>query len=115
MNNKIDARPVAGKPVKSAGNTALLGHVALDHQIRSHRFGKRAKPLAKPLHLVGEGKLGTGLGGGGGDAPGAGPLIGDTHDQPAFAGKNAPAHVRPSAVPAWRSCRQSRRSSTAPA
>ena len=114
VNDEIDGRPVTGKPVKGLSYRAFMRDIAFHHQVGADRFRQRAQPLAEPLHLIGEGKLGTGLGGGGGDAPGAGAFIRDAHDQAPLAGKKSRRHIRPSSAPAWRWFRQSRRSSTAP-
>ena len=81
-----------------AGKRGLIMGVANERSSAwgiADRFRQRTQPLAEPLHLIGEGKLGAGLGGGGGDAPGAGAFICDAHDQAPLAGKKSRRHVRP--------------------
>ena len=81
MNNKINMRPVPGKPVKGPFDGAFMRHIAFHHQIRADGLCQRPQPLAEPLHLIGEGKLGTLLRRRSGNAPGAGTFIRDPHDE----------------------------------
>ena len=70
---------------KARVDRALVGDVAIDQGGRVQRRRQRAHPLLEGVALIGEGQLGAGLVERLGDAPGDGPVIGDAHDEAAFA------------------------------
>ena len=59
--------------------------VAGQSQRRAEAFGQRLDALAERLALIGEGEFRAFGGEGLGDAPGDGMIVGDAHDQAAFA------------------------------
>ena len=65
------------------GNVAMADHQAVD------LLGQRLDPLLERVALIGEGKFGAMLAAGPRDAPGDRAVVGDAHDQPAFAAHQA--------------------------
>ena len=61
------------------GNVAMTDHQPID------LLGQRLDPLFQGVALISEGQIGTVIAAGPGDAPGDRAVIGDAHDQPAFA------------------------------
>ena len=61
------------------GDVAMADHQPVD------LLGQRLDPLFQRVALVGEGQIGAMVAAGPGDAPGDRAIIGDAHDQPAFA------------------------------
>jgi hypothetical protein len=84
VHDKVDRGPAAGQRVEGRIERGVIGHVDIDHEIRSDAFGQRFEAAAEGVALVGKGKFRACFGQGLGDAPGDGAFIGDTHDQAAF-------------------------------
>ena len=95
VDDEVDVVPGLADGVEGAVEAGALGDVAIDQQVRADRLGERPDAARERIRLVGEGQLGALAGGRAGDAPGDRMVVGDPHDEAAFAGHQ----------PAWRGFR----------
>ena len=66
-----------------------VGDIARHHQLGADFGGQRFNPLLDRVALIGKGQFRPVPGAGLGNAPGNRPVIGNAHDQPAFASHQA--------------------------
>ena len=74
---------------KAASSEPGCGHVAIDERGRAQRLDQGDHPLPERFALVGEGELGALAGQRLGDTPGDRTIVGNPHDEAAFAGHDA--------------------------
>jgi hypothetical protein len=97
MDDEIQPPPLLldfGEDSIEAGG---VGHIAMAGEHGAKLGGQRLDALFQRIALPGQSKLCPMAGGGFGDAPGDGAVIGDTEDQPPFARHQAfrIAHTNP--------------------
>src|SRR5690606_7818318 len=69
VNQKINRWPALGQRLKRRIKGGIVGHVDIDHEIRSDAGRQRLQPFAKGLALMAERQLGTRSMHGTGDSP----------------------------------------------
>ncbi len=94
MDEKVQTVPMLGEIGEDAVDRLAVGHVAGQDDLRADLFGQRHHPAAERFALIGEGKLRALLAAGLRDSPGDRFVVGQTHDQPAFAFHQPLRHPR---------------------
>ena len=85
MDEKVQTVPALAQGCEGVVDAGFLGDVAWDDKIRTGLGGERTHPALQRVALEGEGEFGALGGTGRGDAPGQRTVVGDSHDEAAFA------------------------------
>ena len=89
MHDEVDLAPVLFQPGKNRIDRLEIGHIAVTGHEGAQFLRQRLDTLLQRVALPGQrnfrARVGTGLG----DAPSDGTIIGDTHDEAAFASHEA--------------------------
>ena len=84
MDHEIERVPAILQRRECNIERSIVGHIDIEHDIRTDALRQRFKTRAERFALIGEGEVGTSLGTGLGNAPGNRPFVGDAHYEPAF-------------------------------
>ncbi len=85
MNKEIEFSPFLCKTLENGVHAGGIHHIAGHDEGGAHRFGQRDHTLLQRFALIGEGEFGAMLGTGLGNAPCNRSIIGNAHDEAAFA------------------------------
>ena len=86
MDDEVEAPPCLGECVEHGIHRRRIGHVAGENDLRAEFGGQRLDPLFQGVALIGERDLCALRRARLGDTPGNRSIVGDSHNQPAFAG-----------------------------
>ena len=89
VHQEVQFAPTLFDRPEDAVDALVVGDVARHHRVRANRLRQGPHALSQRFSLKGEAEFGALGMGGAGDAPGDGPVIGDTHDESALAGHKA--------------------------
>ena len=86
VDEEVEAAPGLGEFVEHGIHRRRIGHVAGQDDLGAEFGGQRLDPLLQRVALIGKRDLGALRRARLGDTPGDRTIVGDAHDQPAFAG-----------------------------
>ena len=90
MDDEIDRAPFRLQCTEHRVHALAVGDIAGQQDLGADTVGQRFHTFAERIALIGEGEFRTVIGEHFGDAPGDGMIIGDAHDEAAFAFHQGP-------------------------